>query len=127
LFLSSANLTEYAFKINMELGLLVTGGKLPGQVERQFERLIEAGQLVTIMPLRRAAVEGDPTARKEHEDRERQREKPLSSLIMRDQPGYCGAWFEQASITLRSDLHNFSCYAQPHAPNARPSPAQTSD
>src|SRR5207248_547231 len=27
LFLSSANLTEYAFSINMELGVLVTGGK----------------------------------------------------------------------------------------------------
>jgi phosphatidylserine/phosphatidylglycerophosphate/cardiolipin synthase-like enzyme len=48
LFLSSANLTEYAFTINMELGLLVTGGKLPGQVERHFERLIEAGQLVRV-------------------------------------------------------------------------------
>jgi phosphatidylserine/phosphatidylglycerophosphate/cardiolipin synthase-like enzyme len=43
LFLSSANLTEYAFTINMELGLLVTGGKLPGQVEQHFERLIETG------------------------------------------------------------------------------------
>jgi len=40
LFLSSANLTEYAFTINMELGLLVTGGKLAGQVERHFERLV---------------------------------------------------------------------------------------
>jgi phosphatidylserine/phosphatidylglycerophosphate/cardiolipin synthase-like enzyme len=48
LFLSSANLTDYAFTINMELGLLVTGGKLPGQVERHFERLIEAGQLVRV-------------------------------------------------------------------------------
>lgn len=45
LFLSSANFTEYAFTINMELGLLVTGGKLPGQVERHFDRLVEAGQL----------------------------------------------------------------------------------
>lgn len=48
LFLSSANMTDYAFTINMELGLLVTGGKLPGQVERHFERLIEAGQLVRV-------------------------------------------------------------------------------
>lgn len=48
LFLSSANLTEYAFTINMELGLLVTGGKLPGQVERHFEGLIGAGQLVRV-------------------------------------------------------------------------------
>jgi len=45
LFLSSANLTEYAFTINMELGLLVTGGKLPGQVERHFERLVTDGIL----------------------------------------------------------------------------------
>lgn len=45
MFLSSANFTEYAFTINMELGLLVTGGKLPGQVERHFERLIQNGQL----------------------------------------------------------------------------------
>jgi phosphatidylserine/phosphatidylglycerophosphate/cardiolipin synthase-like enzyme len=45
LFLSSANLTEYAFTINMELGLLVTGGPLPGQVEEQFDRLIGMGVL----------------------------------------------------------------------------------
>ena len=48
MFLSSANFTEYAFTINMELGLLVTGGKLPGQVERHFERLVEAGSLIPV-------------------------------------------------------------------------------
>lgn len=48
MFLSSANLTEYAFTINMELGLLVTGGKLPGQVERHFERLVTAGMLLRV-------------------------------------------------------------------------------
>jgi len=48
LFLSSANFTDYAFTINMELGLLVTGGKLPGQVERHFERLIEAGSFLRV-------------------------------------------------------------------------------
>jgi phosphatidylserine/phosphatidylglycerophosphate/cardiolipin synthase-like enzyme len=48
MFLSSANFTEYAFTINMELGLLVTGGKLPGQVERHFERLIEAGAFLRV-------------------------------------------------------------------------------
>jgi len=48
LFLSSANLTDYAFTINMELGLLVTGGNLPGQVERHFVGLIDAGQLVRV-------------------------------------------------------------------------------
>jgi len=41
LFLSSANLTEYAFTLNMELGLLITGGSLPSQVESHFDRLIE--------------------------------------------------------------------------------------
>jgi hypothetical protein len=29
-----------SLQINMELGLLVTGGPLPGQVEEQFDRLI---------------------------------------------------------------------------------------
>ncbi|HEX4142958.1 MAG TPA: DISARM system phospholipase D-like protein DrmC [Pirellulales bacterium] len=48
MFLSSANFTEYAFTINMELGLLVTGGKLPGQVERHFERLIETGSFLRV-------------------------------------------------------------------------------
>jgi phosphatidylserine/phosphatidylglycerophosphate/cardiolipin synthase-like enzyme len=45
LFVSSANLTEHAFTLNMELGLLVTGGPLPMQVEAQFDRLIAAGVL----------------------------------------------------------------------------------
>ena len=48
MFLSSANFTEYAFTINMELGLLMTGGKLPGQVERHFERLIEVGSFLRV-------------------------------------------------------------------------------
>jgi phosphatidylserine/phosphatidylglycerophosphate/cardiolipin synthase-like enzyme len=46
LFLSSANLTEQAFSINMELGVLVTGGTSPVQVEAHFARLIEVGTLV---------------------------------------------------------------------------------
>ncbi len=45
LFLSSANLTEYAFTLNMELGLLVKGGGLPEQVERHFNRMIQTGVL----------------------------------------------------------------------------------
>lgn len=45
LFLSSANLTEYAFDINMELGVLVTGGDLPIMVEKQFKQLISLGIL----------------------------------------------------------------------------------
>jgi phosphatidylserine/phosphatidylglycerophosphate/cardiolipin synthase-like enzyme len=48
LFLSSANLTEYAFTINMELGVLVTGGKLPGQAQEHFDRLIGIGALVAV-------------------------------------------------------------------------------
>jgi phosphatidylserine/phosphatidylglycerophosphate/cardiolipin synthase-like enzyme len=45
LFLSSANLTQQAFTINMELGMLVRGGTMPSRVEQQFERLIQNGQL----------------------------------------------------------------------------------
>lgn len=45
LLLTSANLTEHAFTLNMEMGLLVSGGPLPEQAERHFERLIEAGVL----------------------------------------------------------------------------------
>jgi len=45
LFLSSANLTEYAFSINMELGVLITGGTMPGQVESHFDRMIQQGVL----------------------------------------------------------------------------------
>lgn len=43
LFLSSANLTEYAFTLNMELGLLVSGGPLPHQIETHFHRMIQMG------------------------------------------------------------------------------------
>ena len=45
LFLSSANLTQQAFTVNMELGMLVRGGSMPSRVEQQFERLIQTGQL----------------------------------------------------------------------------------
>ncbi len=45
LFLSSANLTEYAFTLNMELGLLVKGGSLPEHVEAHFDRMIQTGVL----------------------------------------------------------------------------------
>ena len=48
LLLSSANLTEHAFSTNMELGVLVTGGRLPSQVERHFDRMIETGVLATV-------------------------------------------------------------------------------
>ena len=48
LFLSSANLTEYAFTINMELGLLVTGGSLPKQIEERFLHLCRGGSLLPL-------------------------------------------------------------------------------
>jgi cardiolipin synthase len=45
LFVSSANLTGYALTINMELGVLIRGGALPGDVATQVDRLIEGGVL----------------------------------------------------------------------------------
>lgn len=45
LFLSSANLTQQAFTINMELGTLIRGGTMPGRVEQTFDRLIQNEQL----------------------------------------------------------------------------------
>ena len=48
LFLSSANLTEYAFTVNMELGVLISGGPLPGQVETHCDQLVQAGVLARV-------------------------------------------------------------------------------
>ena len=48
LFLSSANLTDYAMNLNMELGVLVNGGSLPRNVEEHFSRLIETGILAML-------------------------------------------------------------------------------
>ena len=45
LFLSSANLTGFALTLNMELGVLVSGGELPGRVGRHFADLIAGGVL----------------------------------------------------------------------------------
>jgi phosphatidylserine/phosphatidylglycerophosphate/cardiolipin synthase-like enzyme len=45
LFLSSANLTEHAFRLNLELGMLVTGGPLPGRVESYWDFLIQSRML----------------------------------------------------------------------------------
>lgn len=41
LLVSSANLTEYAFTKNMELGLLVEGGEVPGRVQDHLEVLLQ--------------------------------------------------------------------------------------
>jgi phosphatidylserine/phosphatidylglycerophosphate/cardiolipin synthase-like enzyme len=43
--ISSANLTEFALALNMELGLLVRGGDVPGQVVGHLRRLIGSGIL----------------------------------------------------------------------------------
>ena len=48
LFISSANLTEYALTLNMELGVLIKGGSLPGDVAGHFSRLIEDKVLVEV-------------------------------------------------------------------------------
>ena len=48
LFLSSANFTDYAFTINMELGFLMTGGDSPNRIERHFDRLIHLGILAKV-------------------------------------------------------------------------------
>ena len=48
LFVSSANLTEYAFTVNMELGVLMKGERLAHDVERHFGWLIENGILEKI-------------------------------------------------------------------------------
>ena len=48
LFLSSANLTKYAFSLNMELGLLITGGHAPMKIEKMFESLISDGMLAAV-------------------------------------------------------------------------------
>jgi len=46
LLISSANLTAYAFTLNMELGVVITGGSIPRQVAQHFATLIQAGVLV---------------------------------------------------------------------------------
>ncbi len=50
LFLSSANLTKYAFSLNMELGVLIHGGRGPRQIEVVFESLIAEGTLSRVQP-----------------------------------------------------------------------------
>jgi phosphatidylserine/phosphatidylglycerophosphate/cardiolipin synthase-like enzyme len=48
LFLSSANLTEFGFNLNMELGVLIKGGPLPSAVEAHFHSLITTEYLERI-------------------------------------------------------------------------------
>lgn len=48
LFLSSANLTDHALSLNMELGVLIRGGDAAPAVWRHFQRMIEQGELVKL-------------------------------------------------------------------------------
>lgn len=48
LFISSANLTNYAMKLNMEMGLLIKNKNLTSQVSKQIEGLISQKTLVKI-------------------------------------------------------------------------------
>lgn len=45
LLISSANLTEFAMTLNMEMGMLVWGGEWPARVEQHFDRLSLMGIL----------------------------------------------------------------------------------
>ncbi|UWE16603.1 DISARM system phospholipase D-like protein DrmC [Herbaspirillum huttiense] len=45
LLVSSANLTEFAFNLNIELGVMVTGGHGPAEAVRQLDELIRLGVL----------------------------------------------------------------------------------
>lgn len=45
LYISSANLTEYAMSLNMEMGILIFGGELPSQAQDHFDGLIASGIL----------------------------------------------------------------------------------
>ncbi|MGH7307073.1 MAG: DISARM system phospholipase D-like protein DrmC [Candidatus Rokuibacteriota bacterium] len=49
LLISSANLTEHAFTLNMELGILIRGGDLPARVETYFTSLIEKRLLRSVL------------------------------------------------------------------------------
>jgi phosphatidylserine/phosphatidylglycerophosphate/cardiolipin synthase-like enzyme len=48
LFLSSANLTEYAFTVNMELGILIQCVNLPSDVVKHFDKLILVRVLIPL-------------------------------------------------------------------------------
>lgn len=44
LFISSANLTEYAMLHNIEMGVLITGGEEPGKVRQHLRVLVDRGE-----------------------------------------------------------------------------------
>jgi len=43
LLVSSANLTEFAFNLNIELGVLLTGGSAPAEAAAHLDRMIQLG------------------------------------------------------------------------------------
>ncbi len=45
---TSANLTGFAIKENMELGILIRGGPVPGRLAAQFRELIARGVLAEV-------------------------------------------------------------------------------
>jgi cardiolipin synthase len=47
-FVTSANLTGAAMDHNIELGIVITGGRAPRDIQAQIERLIETGILVPV-------------------------------------------------------------------------------
>lgn len=49
LFISSANLTEFALTINMEMGLLIRHGEIPRMVARHFTSLADEGILLPLL------------------------------------------------------------------------------
>ena len=46
LFISSANLTEYAMSLNIELGVLIRGGDYPRKIEQLFDNYLAHGLFV---------------------------------------------------------------------------------
>lgn len=57
--ISSANLTEFALNLNMELGVLIRGGDIPRLVSAHLQQLIEGGIVTRIRPLLIASTEND--------------------------------------------------------------------
>lgn len=51
LLTTSANLTGHALELNMELGVLITGGEAPREVVRLVDDLIAQGDLVGYTPV----------------------------------------------------------------------------
>jgi phosphatidylserine/phosphatidylglycerophosphate/cardiolipin synthase-like enzyme len=49
-FITSANLTAHALNLNMELGVLIRGGEMPGRVAEHLRSLLGNGTLVGVWP-----------------------------------------------------------------------------